>query len=119
MAAVALDLMALLLFHETYIPTILQNKVQRVKKEYPSQAWYTVLDLRPRDTSKGKASTIIESAIRPRKLLHPTCKDLTTDCASHICDPRSRSFPTIAVLRLHIRGSVPCDHYSTSRTQVK
>ncbi|OAQ70981.1 MFS multidrug transporter [Pochonia chlamydosporia 170] len=65
MAAVALDLMALLLFHETYIPTILQNKVQRVKKEYPSQAWYTVLDLRPRDTSKGKASTIIESAIRP------------------------------------------------------
>lgn len=89
MAAIVLELIALVFFHESYIPTILQHKLKRVQREKPHQDWYTVLDLEPVNTGKGKAAKVIESATRPSRspLSCTRCRVLTPTVIYGTLDP--------------------------------
>ncbi|EDN07889.1 predicted protein [Histoplasma mississippiense (nom. inval.)] len=64
MAAAALEIISLIHMKESYIPILLEQKLQRNKRLHPDMDLYTVVELLS-DLSTRRAGSFISSAIRP------------------------------------------------------
>ncbi|KAG5288726.1 MFS membrane transporter [Histoplasma capsulatum G186AR] len=64
MAAAALEIISLIHMKESYIPILLERKLQRNKRLHPDMDLYTVVELLL-DLSTRRAGSFISSAIRP------------------------------------------------------
>lgn len=71
MAAAALEIISLIHMKESYIPILLERKLQRNKRLHPDMDLYTVVELLS-DLSTRRAGSFISSAIRPGMYLFDT-----------------------------------------------